>query len=220
MLSRADLLFRPPNKKAIGRLYTKPRFGLLLAFFLLLDVGCHRLQTPQVVCEAFLSAVREGDAAGVFDSLLENTQWAVYTVQKNHRKMRDLVEKNYPQGERAAAVARLYGAEADNGRELWTSLYPERYAASFTSRLGAGPAEGTSRRARVVPSTEHPGEYSCQSEGGQPFRLARSASGRLGIADLAAEWEQAELRAVHDLETVQKNADLYLRTGAAAASTR
>ena len=51
-------------------------------------------------------------------------------------------------------------------------------------------------------------------EGKKAFRVARAASGRWGIADLDSEWEQAQLRAVHDLDTIRKNVDLYKRVSA------
>lgn len=166
--------------------------------------GCRHPRTPEQACEDFLRAVSEGDGGGVFDSLVETTRWAFYTVQKNHRKMRDLVGETYPPAERPAALARLYGAEADSGRDLFIQIYPERYAASWSSRLGTG-------ELRVAPSPDKPTEYLCQRASGQPFRISRSASGKWGMSELNAEWDQAQLRAVHDLETVQKNADLYRR---------
>jgi hypothetical protein len=121
--------------------------------------------------------------------------------------MRELIETSYPKSEQPAALARLYGAGVDSGRELWARLYSERYAQSFADRQGTGTV-------KVTPSSERPDERLCGREGRKPFHLARAASGRWGIADLDGEWEQAQLRAVHDLDTIQKNADLYQRVQA------
>lgn len=173
--------------------------------------ACRHPRTPEQACEDFLRAVSEGDGGSVFDSLLETTRWAFFTVQKNHREMRQLVGDTYPPAERTAALARLYGADAESGRDLFIQIYPERYAAAWTSRLGSG-------EPRLVPSPDstagQASEFLCQRSSGQPFRIRRTASGKWGMSELNSEWEQAQLRAIHDLETVKKNADLYRRLSA------
>lgn len=179
------------------------RAGIVLSLLCgCLLCGCLRPSTPEAACESFLRALGEGDAGALFDGLLESTQWAFSTVQKNHRRMRKLIEAGYPRSEQPAAQSRLYGADADSGKELFMKLFPDRYAAAWNARLGTGDPV-------VRPSAEHPGELLCQRASGAPFRLARAPSRRWGVADLDAEWDQAQLRAVHDLETVSKNAELY-----------
>jgi hypothetical protein len=149
-----------------------------------------------------LRAIAEGDAEGVFETLTQPTQWALYTVQKNHARMWALVQADYPIKEQPTALSRLYAADAADGRELFSDLYEERYAAGFAARLGSGPirAEATG-----------PNGAQCRRERseGAPFRLLRDSTGQLGLAELAAEWEQAQLRATHDLATVEKNAEIY-----------
>lgn len=172
-----------------------------------LGPGCAKTSTPEAACESFFAALAEGDAGAAFDHLIESTQWSLATVQKNHRRMRELIESSYPPAEQPAALARLYGASDGSGRELWARLYLERYAQFFAERQGAGAVQ-------VTPSLERPAERLCGREGKKPLRVARAASGRWGIADLDSEWEQAQLRAVHDLDTIQKNADLYKRVQA------
>lgn len=171
--------------------------------------GCAKTSTPEAACESFFAALAEGDAGAAFDNLIESTQWSFATVQKNHRRMRELIESSYPPAEKPAALARLYGASDGSGRDLWARLYSERYSQFFAERQGA-----SGDAIKVTPSSEHPGERLCGREGRKPLRVARAASGRWGIADLDSEWEQAQLRAVHDLETIQKNADLYKRVQA------
>jgi hypothetical protein len=172
-----------------------------------LGLGCQHSRTPERTCQAFLRGISEGDAGAVFENLLETTRWSFSTVAKNHRRMRTLVESSYPPAERSGALGRLYGADFDGGRELFNQIYSERYAAAWTSRLGSG-------EPLIKPSPDKPGQLTCQRAVGQPFSLARSPSGQWGVADLDLEWEQAQLRAVHDLETVKKNADLYKRLSA------
>ena len=184
--------------------------GLLLSLTLglhLASSGCARVSTPESACEAFLGALSEGDAGAAFDNLIQSTQWAFATVHKNQRRMRELIESSYPPGEQAAALARLYGADADSPRDLWGRVYNERYVKTLVEYLGEGAI-------KVTANLDRPAERLCQREGKKAFRLARAASGRWGIADFDAEWEQAQLRAVHDLDTIQKNADLYKRVSA------
>jgi hypothetical protein len=171
--------------------------------------GCPGRSTPQRACEQLHRAVAEGDPGAVFDWLYEPTQWAFYTVQKNHRKMRDLIRLSYPATEREAALGRLYGSEADSGRELFAQLYPQRYGQDFAARLGSGPS-------LLRPHPQRPGDYLCGA-GDRALWLRRADSGLWGVADLASDWEQAQLRAVLDLATVEKNAALYRRVAAPAA---
>ncbi len=178
--------------------------GALLGGLLLALGGCAGKNTPEAACEQLLRAVAEGDASAVFDSLLQTTQWSFYSVVKNHRKMRDLITDSYPATQQAAALGRLYGADASNGRELFVRLYPERYEKDFSARLGPGaPQLGD------APAGPAGAPRRLCSRGGSPFMLQVAASGRWGMAELDREWDEAQLRAFHDLATVQKNAELY-----------
>ncbi len=193
----------------------------LVGLFLLcsvLPLGCRGQSTPERVCTSFVRAVSEGDAGAVYDNLLETTQWGLHGVQSNHRRMRALIESSYPEHERAAALSRLYGAEADSGRDLFSRLYAERYAAEWSARLGlSGDKAAAASPLNVSASPGRAGEFLCRRGSGRPFRLARSASGRFGVADISDEWEQAQLGAIHDLDTVERNANLYRRVSAPPA---
>lgn len=173
--------------------------------------ACQPSHNPERACKSFLRAVAEGDASMVFDQLTQPTQWAMYTVQRHHARMRDLVRGSYPASEQSVALSRLYAAEAENGRDLFSRLYAERYAAGFHGRLGTGAAQ-----AEVVQSGA---ELLCRraNAGGPPFRFVREASGRYAVSELAAEWESAQLRATHDLATVEKNAEIYRQASGAGS---
>ncbi len=166
--------------------------------------GCAGKSTPEAACEQLLHAVAEGDASAVFDSLLPTTQVSFFAVAKNHRKMRDLITDSYPAAQQAAALGRLYGADAGSGRELFVRLYPERYEKDFGARLGPGALQVSA----APPGTAGAPRRLC-SRGGPPFMLQATAAGRWGMAELDREWDEAQLRAHHDLTTVQKNAELY-----------
>jgi hypothetical protein len=167
--------------------------------------GCHGRNTPEAACGQLLRAVSEGDASAVFDALLQTTQWSFYSVVTNHRQMRELIVASYPAEQQPAALARLYGADAASGRELFVRLYPDRYEKGLTQRLGGGPMQ-------VLPapaSDSGAPRRLCQKQQGQPYVLQLAASGKWGMAELDREWDEAKLRTFHDLTTVQKNAELY-----------
>lgn len=199
------MIERPSRRSAVSSWAWAWAGAGLLGLGLFGGAGCTRLRTPEAACELLLRGIGEGDASSIFDALLVSTQWSFATVQKNHRAMRALIKKSYPAEQQPAAQARLYGAEADSGRDLFQDLYPERFQADFQARAGSGPPE-------VTRTPEGDGAL-CQRRnkppGARPFRLGRMPDGRWGMMELDREWDEAKLRAVHDLETVKKNAELF-----------
>ena len=176
--------------------------------------ACNRPRSPEAACELLVRGISEVDASTIFDALLPSTQWSLDTVAKNHRAMRALINKSYAVEQRPAALARLYGAEADSGRELFQLLYPTRYQAELERRTGSGPPQVRAEAAGAEPLAGNVVERAgCQRQqppaGAQPFRLGKMASGRWGLLELEREWDDAKLRSVHDLETVKKNAELF-----------
>ena len=179
------------------------RLGALAGLVLGL-AGCSASRTPEGACEHLLRAVSEGDASAVFDSLVSTTQWSFYTVVKNHRKMHDLIQASYPAEQQAAALGRLYAADASSGRDLFARSYAERHEKDYGQRLGSGPVQVTA----TAPSDSGAQRRLCQRQSGQPFML-QAAAGKWGLGELDREWDEAQLRTFHDLITVQKNAELY-----------
>lgn len=182
-----------------------PARGVLIGLFggLCCLLGCSSARTPEAACEQLLHALAEGDPSSVFDALLQTTQWSFHSVVKNHKKMHALIRESYPAAQQAAALGRLYGAEASSGRDLFVRLYPDRYEKDFTQRQGSGPMQVTPAAGGAA------GERLCGRQGGRPFMLKAAASGKWGMSELDREWDEAQLRAYHDLATVQKNAELY-----------
>ena len=172
------------------------RWPLLLATLW----GACSSRTPESVCAALVRGVAEGDAVQVFAQLDEPTRWAMYTVEKNHRRMRELIAAAYAPGEKEAALSRLHAGTTGSGEALFAEIYAGRYAALFAKRLGTG---------SLVVQRHSETEARCARQSGQGLRLSSSAQGRWGVAELSSEWKDAELRAVHDLATVEKNAELY-----------
>lgn len=169
-----------------------------LASLLLVLCGCSAA-TPEAACVRFLRGVRQGDGAQVFDALSRPTQWSLYSVARCQSEMRMLIMRDYPRQEQQAALARLVGGQSRSGRDLFQRIYGERYAQAFQRRLGQGPL-------RLQPDGEG---VRCGREGGDLFRFERAEEGDWGMAELDREWEQAKVRAHHDLDTVRDNARLY-----------
>lgn len=169
-----------------------------------LCTGCSQGKTADSACLALRDAVLEADGTAVYDALMQSTQWSISTVYKLHAQMAGAIATSYPGKEQAAALARLYAADADSGRDLFWQLYPERYAADFRERVGEQmPVTQVSDR-----------EARCGTAASKPFVLSVGLDGKWGLSELDREWEDAKLRAYHDLETVQQNVALYRRMGA------
>ena len=109
--------------------------GLGLGWGLVVTSGCGRNKTAESACASLRDAILEADGIAVYDALLQNTQWSVSTVQKLHQQMGEAIHDSYPPREQAAALARLYAADSESGRELFLQLYAERYAADFRERV-------------------------------------------------------------------------------------
>ncbi|MCS6913284.1 MAG: hypothetical protein RMK29_08385 [Myxococcales bacterium] len=169
-----------------------------LAGLLLLLCGCSAA-TPEAACARFVRGVRQGDGAQVFDALFRPTQWSLYSVARCQSEMRKLILRDYPPAERQAALARLMDGQSNSGRDLFQRIYGERYAQAFQRRLGQGPLRLQRDGEAVL----------CGREGGEPFRFELAKEGGWGMAELDREWEQAKVRAHHDLDTVRDNARLY-----------
>ncbi len=177
---------------------------LLVIVLFLAASGCGRLRTPESSCDSLRDAIWEADGIAVYDALIQNTQWSISTVNKLHVQMAAQIRASYPQSQQDAALSRLFAASVGSGRELFLSLYGERYAADFRPRVGVD------MPLRVEPD----GTASCGPLAGKPFRLARGLDGKWGLSELDREWEDAKLRAYHDRETVEKNVELYRVVGA------
>ena len=196
------------------------RLGLRLCLCLvalLLPACTHKPEpatSPEEAFDQLLDAANASDPARLFDALDTDTQWAIETAHKSQREMRQLIVASYPPAERDAALARIPAAcEEDLER-------PRRYfrrtegaadiLADLKRRLylGTGQPVGSVRKAEGIAEVWR--------EGGSIFHFARDAKGRWGFMELRVSWERGRERALHELETVQKNAALYQRLPAPA----
>jgi len=186
----------------------------LARFAPLLFLGAAACQDPPCVSaeEAYLrllKACEKDDAARLFDALDTPTQWSIESVHHAQREMKTLILAGYPAAERDRALARIPPAvdeDEERPRRYYRRLdgSSERLA-EFKKRMFAGTGQpiGTIR--------DSDGSADVWRTGGSIFHFARDAKGRWGFTELRDEWEQAKVRATHDLETVQSNAALYRR---------
>ncbi|MSP60763.1 MAG: hypothetical protein EXR72_10550 [Myxococcales bacterium] len=154
-----------------------------------------------------LKAADKGDAARLFDALDTPTQWSIESVHAAQREMRRLVADTYPADVRDPALGRLPAASEESESQ------PRRYF----RRLDGSAERVADIKQRMYAGTGQPvgsvrrkdGTSDVWREGGSVFRFARDPQGRWGFSEYRNEWEQAKLRATHDVETVRANAALY-----------
>lgn len=178
-----------------------------------LAAGCRDLpaSSPEEAYLRLLKACNDDDGGLLFDSLDTETQWSIESVHHAQRRMQRLIVESYPPSEHERALGRLPPAVAE------AEEHPRRYfrrlpgvserLAEIKHRLYAGKGQPVGNVQKVA------GTADVWREGGSVFRFARDSKGRWGFAELRAEWEQAKVRALHDEETVAKNAELYRQRG-------
>jgi hypothetical protein len=174
--------------------------------------GCGRERPDGSPEEAFvrlLGACDSDDAARLFDALDTPTQWAIETVHKAQREARGLVLSGHPPAERERALALLPPAceeELDRPRRYYRRLDDSAAALAEVKRriyLGSGQPVGSVRKVE--------GTADVWREGGSIFHFSRDDKGRWGFSELRDRWERSKERALHELDTVTRNAALYQR---------
>ena len=174
--------------------------------------GCARERPDTSPEEAFLrllGACDSDDPARLFDALDTPTQWAIETVHKAQREVRSLVLASYPPAERERALALLPPAceeELDRPRRYFRRLDDSAATLAELKRriyLGTGQPVGSVRKQE--------GLADVWREGGSIFHFSRDDKGRWGFLELRDRWERSKERALHELETVTRNAALYQR---------
>lgn len=180
-----------------------------------LVTGCQRKEpvagTPPEAYMQLYAACAAKDAGRLYLALDTQTQWAIETVHRAQREMQHLIVDAYPPEARDQALSRLPAAceePLDRPRRYYRRL--DETAATLEDlarrlQLGAG---------KPVGSIDHrAGTAELWREGGSVFHFARDDKGRWGYSELRAEWQRAQERALHDLDTVKENAALYRRAG-------
>jgi hypothetical protein len=185
------------------------RLALLVPLALLFLAACRigSAATPDDAYLLVLKACDKGDPAYLFDALDTPTQWSIETVHHAQREMRQLIFETYPPEDKARVLARIPEAaeeEEDHARRYYRRLDgSQTVLADLKKRIYAGTGKPTG-------TVDHQAKTATVwREGGSVFHFARDDKGRWGLAELRSEWDHTKLRAIHDLETVRKNAALY-----------
>ena len=184
-------------------------FTALTALTALTVTACRNrpAETPEDAYLLVLKACDKGDPAFLFDALDTPTQWSIETVHHAQREMRQLVFETYPPEDKARMLGRIPEAAEEE----------EDHARRYYRRLDGSQAVLTDLKKRIYAGSGQPVgtvDHRAQTatvwrEGGSVFHFARDDKGRWGYSELRSEWDHAKLRAIHDLETVRKNAALY-----------
>ena len=166
-------------------------------------------KTPAAAYAKFARAVTERDPGALFDALDQPTRWAFISVQKWHREAYDIVLSNYPEGPARERELRRFekGATASSAREMFKAEVAPALLPMLTSLVVRDPPI----------EVEPPGDVAeAVLPGGGRVRLGRGPRGGWGFAGLAAQAEERNARAYHDLELVRQSAADYERAAARA----
>ncbi|HEX2573985.1 MAG TPA: hypothetical protein VH877_30835 [Polyangia bacterium] len=202
----------PHRRSARERRRSWPNLALLAPFVCLTALttaACRDrpAETPEDAYLLVLKACDKGDPAYLFDAFDTPTQWSIETVHHAQREMRQLVFETYPPEDKARFLGRIPDAaeeEEDHARRYYRRLDgSQALLGDLKKRIYAGSGQ-------PVGSVDHRTKTATVwREGGSIFHFARDDKGRWGFSELRSEWDHAKLRAIHDLETVRKNAALY-----------
>lgn len=167
--------------------------------------GCNKAKTPEEAHRRFVEAVRTGDPVKVFDVLDKQTRWGWMTVQKRHREAYDIVLSTYPEGSvRDSALRRFErGATANSAKDLFAD---EVGRAAFPNLR----VQADAPVARFETAADGGTAAAVTTTGDRvPFR--RASDGGWGYGGFAADADDRQRRAIHDLEAVRTNAADYER---------
>jgi hypothetical protein len=171
---------------------------------------CHVLTRfpPDTVPEgAYLRiaySIGRGDVKMVFPYLEDEAQHACFTIRDYRKQASDLVDKSYPEPERARLLE-LYRAHATapDGSDVWVDMAERRGMVGKLRRDLSGVAKVVVEGERATIETAR----------GTRYAFRRRANGMWGLTlftpDLAAEAE----RAARDFDVVKRAAADYERAG-------
>ena len=192
------------------RLSGRAAATLSLAAFMLGGLcGCWQ-RGARTVTEAhgrFRAAIAEGDAAALYRSLDQQSQWSVLTIQKYYREVRAAVNAGYPAEARARELERTAGADLRRPAAFFAAQAARR---GWLKRCGGGaaPASRIDEQGRVA---------MVETAAGARFQFAYTDRGGWGYAGLQTELETLKRQASHDVEMARENARVYRQAGGPAA---
>ncbi len=151
------------------------------------------------------AAIDAGDAKRLYWDLELETRWSLMTIHRSQRRIRSLVETDYPAEERSRAVGRWRtGAEAPDAGALFAELCaardclrPLREKIGAIDRVERMPEGGV---VHTIPG----GEY----------RFKKGQDGRFGLVGFGDELSSLERDVSRDLAVIERAAAEYRRARA------
>lgn len=180
---------------------------LLLALALVAAMACRpTAKTPEEAYRRYSLAVAGRDGGALFDALDQGTRWCWMTVQRTHREAYDILLSSFPEGPDRTRQLRRFeaGALASHEREVFAAWFDAARFGPLAQTGGATPAfepAGDGEVTAVVNSVR------------LPFRRGPKDGG-WGYAGLAAESDDAQRRAIADLEIIRRSAADWERAAA------
>lgn len=148
------------------------------------------------------SAIDAGDAKRLYWDLELPARWSLMTIHRDQRRIRALVQADYPAEERARAEGRwTTGADARDPGELFAVLCAKRDClAPLRDKIGAVQRIERTPTGGVV-HTIPGGEY----------RFFKGNDGRYGLVGFRDELTALEREVSRDLEVIERTAAQYRR---------
>lgn len=151
--------------------------------------------------ELLAVALESGEPAALYPLLDRRARAALNSIVLDRRAAARSIAADYPEPERAAALARLGdAAAAADARALFARRCAQRCVAELAGRLG------TPVRQRVVGD-----ELEVSTRRGTTLRFYRDREGRVGLVWHTRELDAERLRANRELVQISQNAEVYRR---------
>jgi hypothetical protein len=140
-------------------------------------------------------ALESNDAARFFNVLDERSRFALSATVKERSEARDLIVRDYPEGERAQALAALGDAgQVQTPAELFARRCDAACLRGFRDLVGAPAAEKTEGDEVVVTTTR-----------GTTLHMHTGTDGTYGIVWNTQELSEERARAARELKQIREN---------------
>lgn len=153
-------------------------------------------------------ALEARDAVGFFATLDERTRFAMISTVKARRAAREVIEADYPESEKARALAALgEAALVETGAELFARRCDSACLTGFADVVGA-PASEVARGDEVEVTTVR----------GRTLRMHAGTEGGYGIVWSTQETSEERAQASRELARIRENAEVFRKRRALVGS--
>lgn len=157
---------------------------------------------PRGAMAAAAEAIEKGDGRSLFRLIDQRSRHALAAIRDARTEAYQLVQADYPDAEKPAALAALGDAAvARDAADLFVKRCPQSCQATLGQSLAA-------------PTAEHPtpnGDLEIETAAGTRVVLHRGKDGLYGLAFRNAELSTERDRASRELLQIRQNAEIYRR---------